>query len=228
MVRLSSMLQWVMMVHALWVDEPACQTYKQPILKYKLFWLSRWCTSMEGLQRIHILTRLWSEDRTKMGLFSHNENLIWWSEHQTDQNTKLKRSVACKKCLGLSSKLCMDFIVEFVDENFICGYLQVCSRLECAMMIESQTLQVYYFCFIYLYCHWIHDISPQRNFINLQSSQEVSICFLHMCAINHMMMGFKFVERKIWDYFFWWQMVGCEKSPKLDSSFLPTLDWADG
>ncbi len=53
---------------------------------------------------------------------------------------------------------------------------------------------------------------PQRNFINLQSSQEVSICFLHMCAINHMMMGFKFVERKIWDYFFWWQMVGCEKS----------------
>jgi hypothetical protein len=129
----------------------------------QLFWLSRWCTSMEGLQRIHILTRLWSEDRTKMGLFSHNENLIWWSEHQTDQNTKLKRSVARKKCLGLSSKLCMDFIVEFVDENFICGYLQVCSRLECAMMIESQTLQVYYFCFIYLYCHWRHDISPKET-----------------------------------------------------------------
>jgi hypothetical protein len=158
-----------MVVHALWVEQPACQTYTQPNTEVQLLWLSRWCISREGLQRIHILPGC--EVRIAPKWVSFPTRRIW----SDDQNTKLKRSVAHKKCLGLSSKLCMDFIVEFVDKicfwipfvgvvegcKLICLNLDaysfdnssstisripiVCSRLECAMMIESQTLQVYYF-----------------------------------------------------------------------------------
>ncbi len=78
----------------------------------QLLWLSRWCTSWEGLQRIHILPG--SEVRIARKWVSFPTRRIW----SDDQNTKLKRSVAHKKCLGLSSKLCMDFIVEFVDKSY--------------------------------------------------------------------------------------------------------------
>ncbi len=90
-----------------------------------------------------------------------------------------------------------------------CAWISVCSMLECAMMIESQTLQVYYFV-SFMSIAIEHMISAPKK-LHKFAIQPRSICFLHMCAINHMM-GFKFVERKFWDYFFWWQMVGCKKS----------------